>query len=377
MSQDQNIDALLAPIPGSTPGGEDLSYAPELDAIREARRSDDPLLAQGDWETEIKTANWGRVRSLCEDLLKNRSKDFQVACWYAEAVARLDGFAGLDRGLQVVLSLLTDYWEFAYPELDPDDLDERAGKIEWLNAQLPVVVRGIAMTAASSGGYNWLQWDESRAVANLGLKDPDAMARAIADGKLAGDLFDKAVAASGPAFYKALCARLQTVEETLARLEAASEKAFGRDAPNLKDLRDAIRACSELAQRLFKAVGGGAVDAPAGMPGASGTVVAGAMPAGATAMGSGDSAMLFPAALSALPLAVAGNPQQAREHAVRQLREVARYFRQYEPHSPVAPLVERAAKWAEMPFEQWLANVIKDESTLNQLHDLLDVRPAQ
>lgn len=370
MSQDQNIDALLAPIPGSTPGGEDLSYAPELDAIREARRSDDPLLAQGDWETEIKTANWGRVRSLCEDLLKNRSKDFQVACWYAEAVARLDGFAGLERGLQVVLSLLTDYWEFAYPELDPDDLDERAGKIEWLNAQLPVVVRGIAMTAPASGAYSWLQWDESRAVANLGLKDPEAMARAIADGKLAGEVFDKAVGASGAAFYKALCTRLQTVEDTLARLEAASEKAFGRDAPNLKDLRDAIRACSELAQRLFKALGGSAVEVPAGH-GATGG------PDALVAGRGGEPAIHFPATLVAGPLTVAGNPQQAREQAVRQLREVARYFRLYEPHSPVAPLVERAAKWAEMPFEQWLANVIKDESTLNQLHDLLDVRPAQ
>lgn len=367
MSQDQNIDALLAPIPGSTPGGEDLSYAPELDAIRQARHSDDPLLAQGDWETEIKTANWGRVRSLCEDLLKNRSKDFQVACWYAEAVARLDGFAGLDRGLQVVLSLLTDYWEFAYPELDPDDLDERAGKVEWLNAQLPVVVRGIAMTTPTSGGYSWLQWDESRAVANLGLKDAEAMARAIADGKLAGEVFDKAVAVSGPVFYSALCTRVRAAEETLARLDAAAEKAFGRDAPNLKDLRDAIRACSELAQRLLKAVGGGAVEA----------VTGGADSSAAEGGGRGDTAIHLPAGLAAVPVAVAGNPQQAREHAVRQLREVARYFRQYEPHSPVAPLVERAAKWAEMPFEQWLANVIKDESTLNQLHDLLDVRPPR
>jgi len=372
MSQDPNIDALLAPIPGSTPGGEDLSYAPELDAIREARRSDDPLLAQGDWETEIKTANWGRVRSLCEDLLKNRSKDFQVACWYVEAVARLDGFAGLDRGLQVVLSLLTDYWEFAYPELDPHDLDERAGKIEWLNAQLPVVVRGIAMTAPTSGGYSWLQWDESRAVVNLGLKDPDAMARAIADGKLAGEVFDKAVAASGPVFYTALCTRVRAAEETLARLDAASEKAFGSDAPNLKELRDAIRACSELAQRLFKAVGGAAAEAAAGP-----VATRGADSSTAEGGGPGDTALHLPAGLAAAPLAVAGNPLQAREHAVRQLREVARYFRQCEPHSPVAPLVERAAKWAEMPFEQWLANVIKDESTLNQLHDLLDVRPAQ
>ncbi len=56
------------------------------------------------------------------------------------------------------------------------------------------------------------------------------------------------------------------------------------------------------------------------------------------------------------------------------LREVARYFRQHEPHSPVPLLAERAARWAEMSLEEWLLHVVKDESTLQQLRELLDVR---
>lgn len=66
-----------------------------------------------------------------------------------------------------------------------------------------------------------------------------------------------------------------------------------------------------------------------------------------------------------------------RADAVRALRDVAKYFRHNEPHSPVSLLAERAAKWAEMPLEHWLATVIKDDGTLAQLKDLLDIQSNQ
>ena len=65
-------------------------------------------------------------------------------------------------------------------------------------------------------------------------------------------------------------------------------------------------------------------------------------------------------------------PIQSRDEAVNQLREIARFFRDTEPHSPVSLLAERAARWAEMPLEQWLSTVIKDEVTLGHLRELLD-----
>ena len=65
-------------------------------------------------------------------------------------------------------------------------------------------------------------------------------------------------------------------------------------------------------------------------------------------------------------------PIRSRDEAVNQLREIARFFRDTEPHSPVALLADRAARWAEMPLEQWLSTVIKDDVTLGQLRELLD-----
>ena len=70
--------------------------------------------------------------------------------------------------------------------------------------------------------------------------------------------------------------------------------------------------------------------------------------------------------------AVDSRTREVTAQAVAKLREAAAYFRTYEPHSPVAALADRAAKWAAMNLDTWLAEVIKDDAVLGQLRTLLD-----
>ena len=347
----QLVAELLEPIPGNHPGGTDLAYFKEFDAIREARRADDPTLAQGAWETEIKAAQWPLVRELCEEALRKKSKDFQIACWYTEAMTRLEGFSGLDSGLKLLNGLLTDFWEFAYPELDPNDHEERISKFEWLDTQMPHVVRCVPMTSAASGGYSWLQWEESRNVENIGARDAKAKETALAEGKLAADTFDKAVIASGGKFYEALLAQLIAVQAVQVELEQSVDRAFGADAPSLRGLRDTIAASVDLAQRLAVRTGAKQAVTPAA-PITEQVVTEQKRPPMNAPHFSG--------------------PIQSRDEVIKQLREIARFFRDAEPHSPVSLLAERAARWAEMPLEQWLSTVIKDDVTLGHLRELLD-----
>ncbi|KAG0928498.1 hypothetical protein G6F31_017701 [Rhizopus arrhizus] len=90
-----DINALLQPIPGDAPCGVDLVFSPEFDAIREARRHDDPQLDQGDWVIDLKEADWPEVARICSTVLRERSKDIRIASWLAEAWAKTRGFAGL------------------------------------------------------------------------------------------------------------------------------------------------------------------------------------------------------------------------------------------------------------------------------------------
>lgn len=351
------LDHLIAPIPGDHPCGEDVSFSQEFDDVREARRQDDPSLTQGDWETELKTAQWPKVRQLCEEILRNKSKDLQIACWYTEAMCNLHGFKGLNFGLQVLEVLLTDFWEFFYPDLVPDDLEERAGKIEWLNRQLPMAIRNIPLTDKASGAYSWLKWDESRSVDNLGLKDAEAKERAVAGGKLSGEMFDRAATASGLSYYQQLHREIVQAKDKLALLEKHVDERFGHESPGLKDLRTAVRDCDDVVAKIIVRLGGAtSVAAPkqnatdsqasADTRSSSGVVTAQTVPIGDI---------------------------RTRADAIQALRQVAQFFKQNEPHSPVALLADRAAKWAEMPLERWLASVIKDDSTLNQLRELLDI----
>jgi type VI secretion system protein ImpA len=354
------LNRLIAPIAGDHPCGEDLSFSVELDEIREARRQDDATLAQGEWATELKVAQWPKVRRLCEDVLGNKSKDFQVACWYAEAMANLHGFQGMHFSMQLLEVMVTDFWEFFYPSFDPDDLEERAGKIEWLNRQMASTIRELPLTNKASGNYSWLKWSESREVDNLGLKDPDAKTRALANGKLAGEAFDKAAVASGLAFYQTLGNQIHAARSTLLRLEQHIDERFGDNSPSLKEFRDALGDCADVVDKLI-AKFGGKVETGVGNPGA---------------MAYQNTPAATSAAVAAPAHVVATGHIRSRDDAVGALRLAAQYFKHNEPHSPVALLAERAAKWAEMPLEQWLASVIKDEATLGQLRELLDIQAA-
>jgi type VI secretion system protein ImpA len=60
-----------------------------------------------------------------------------------------------------------------------------------------------------------------------------------------------------------------------------------------------------------------------------------------------------------------------RTHALTLLREIASFFRTSEPHSPVAYLADKAARWGEMPLHSWLRSVLKDSSTLSNIEEML------
>lgn len=354
------FNALIAPIPGDHPCGEDVSYLPMFDEIREARRKDDPALAQGEWETELKMAQWPKVRQLCEDILQHKSKDLQVGCWYVEAMTELYGFRGLAFAFQVIEVVVCDFWEFFYPSFDPDDLEERVGKIEWLNKHLPLTICNIPLTSKASGGYGWLKWNESRAVDNLGLKDSEAKAKAISQGKLGGDAFDKAASHSGLIFYEELHAQIQSAQKQIEVVEKHVDERFGNESPGLREVRKAVTDCEEVVAKLIARFGG--------KPSTTGTQASIAVAGSRNARQPvGEPPPLVPRQ------PVSPGTIRTRDEAVTALRHVSQFFRDNEPHSPVGLLAERAAKWAEMPLERWLASVIKDDSTLAQLRELLDV----
>ena len=138
----------------------------------------------------------------------------------------------------------------------------------------------------------------------------------------------------------------------LQALQAVADERLGADGPAFGAARDAV----------LRAVDDATRKAPSARAGQDGAGAGGVDGTGSAGTGAGP----FDAAGAARPVA-----PQSRQHALAQLRLVADFFRRTEPHSPVAYLAEKAAKWGELPLHEWLRAVVKDPAQIAQLEELL------
>ena len=379
-----DFQALLTPIAGDNPAGKDARYDGTYDAMREARRADDPL-DQGDWVRQIKVPDWLAVIDLANETLASKSKDLQVATWLVEALVKRHGFPGLRDGLRLLRELQERFWPSLYPEVEDGDLEFRAGPLVWLNEKLPVSIKEVSVTQPGDGAnYSWLRWEESRAMDNLGRRDPTAMTAALAEGKITGEQFDKAVEATPLAYYKILHDDLNESWEEFERLDRVVDEKFGRELASLLEIRRAIEECRTLLADIGRKRGGLEPDPRPPEPGPR---LQGPEPepnGGFPDHHSREEVHASPQAFQGEPVLSHsyGHPAgmsidpQSRADALRRLAAVAAYFRRTEPHSPVSYLVQRAVRWGEMPLEQWLQDVIQNEDVLGRVRETLGLKES-
>ncbi|WP_315981935.1 hypothetical protein [Aliamphritea spongicola] len=69
-------------------------------------------------------------------------------------------------------------------------------------------------------------------------------------------------------------------------------------------------------------------------------------------------------AVAPVALADVAGAIQSRDQAFQNLRQIADYFRQTEPHSPVYMLIERAIRWGYLPLPELLAEMVGDNASV-------------
>ena len=229
-----------------------MRYTPSYDAIKEARRADDDL-NRGQWTRDLKVSNWRRVIELTVETLSSKSKDLQIAAWLTEALTIHNGFAGLRDGICLLRMLHERFWDSLYPALEDGDAELRAGILEWLNDRLPPLIRAIPLTAPDGvGPYSWLRWQESRAVEEAGRKKAQDKAALVAEGKITGEQFDKAVAASPQKLLEELLEDIRESFDENQKLAEQVDDRYGRDAPSLIGIKQALEDCRALVEDLLK-----------------------------------------------------------------------------------------------------------------------------
>ncbi|MCS0631043.1 type VI secretion system protein TssA [Telluria mixta] len=338
--------ALLAPISDAAPCGADLAFSPELDAIARARQFDDPSLAQGEWVTDLKEADWGFVVDRCARLLAEQTKDLRLAVWLTEAAARRHHLRGLGEGFRVLAGLCDRFWDQGlYPEADGGDQEQRIGNLAWILSRTRALVREMPLTEGRGTAYSTVDFEAARRRAAAG--DTETPPR-LAD-------MEAAKRGNSTAYIEAMRANAEGCLDALAQLERAADERLGQDSPGFSQAREAVQALLH------------ALPAPAAAPQA---VVPAEAPADPAA---GAQAVVA----TPQPQAVVAGSIRSRADAIAQLRTIAKFFRETEPHSPVSYFAEKAASAGEQDLHTWLRAVIKDQAALAHVEELLGVPPAQ
>ena len=239
-----DLEKLLTPIEGENPAGENLRYTPTYDAIKEARREEDDL-DRGEWDREVKTADWEAVRQIAIEALTEKTKDIQIAVWLIEALIKIEGFPGLESGLELLSGLMETFWDNVYPEIEDDDLDYRIGPLEFMNDKLWLAVKQVPLTDPEAvAGYAWIQWQEAVEVGT----DESAMA----EGKLGIEDFEKAASRSSKAFYADLNSQIEQCIVAFTRFDNMLDEKFGSEAPRTAEFKQALEDCQRFIAKQLK-----------------------------------------------------------------------------------------------------------------------------
>ncbi len=331
-------DDLLNPIPGDSPSGTNLRYAPVYDKIKEARRQEDDA-PQGEWQRERKVADYKLVIKLAGETLATQSKDLQLAAWLTEAFLHQEGFTGLQQSLGLLKGLIENFWDTLYPEIEDGDLELRSAPLEWVGTRLDDPVRKAPLTR---GGFSYYKFKESRSVGSeedAAQSDQKREAReaAIADGKVTLEEFEKDSAETPTARYEEWVAAMDSSLESIDSLRELCDEKFGNYAPSFTPLKTALEevrnATNQILQKRLAQEGRGPEPEEAE-----------AEPE-AVEESAGDGTAAAPARKKKSVVGL--EPQDLDDVTVR-LAAVARFLRQQDPSNPGPYLLLRGYRWGEV-----------------------------
>ncbi|MDX1786573.1 MAG: type VI secretion system protein TssA [Psychrobacter sp.] len=368
-----NIDTLIAPIDGSHHGvGEDLIFDPRIDAIVAARQEDDPLLAQGNWVTELKVADWDFVKNQCAELLSHTSKDMKLALWYVDALSHTDHLAGISQGLSLLQTLNDDYWLTMYPPLDGEEesMDIRAGLLSWFVKALTDDIKQLSLADTKVESYNYNYY--------LTARDHDKQRQQNPDSETSNQLtlsdYNHAIKNSNETWQKTLMSNLNKVTEQWQALTDQLNDLMGMDAPVFAPVTDLLMALKQHLHPLLPEYAD--TTNSISQEGIADTVDSTGDHESTKSNGNKSLASTKNVTLTDF------NPsnrdhQSNRRQALKLLAQIQEYFATNEPHSPVTFLLGRAIDWADMPLDQWLAHIIKNEDQLSMISDMVGIQPKR
>lgn len=357
MSAVPPIEPFLQDISGASPQGESLRYDDVYEEIKDAQREDEDL-PQGVWVQDLKLADWGRVETLCTEVLQKRSKDIQVCSWLVEAWLYRYGLEGLNEGIRLVEELSRKYWDTMYPEIDENgDMGFRFSPYIWINEKLSERLNFIAITNPKDSGEtpaNFAQYIDCKGYwgsASSSDIPPHKQEKVI--------LFDKSVEQTERGFFEDIREKARLAIEEFNSLEAfVDEKAGDQEAPGFQRFKASLEGLIEFCDQVL-----GMKEVPKSEE-------------QETESEEADHPVptLKQEEESDVDLSTV---IRNREEAYAVIHKAADYLERLDPHSPAPHMLKRAVAWGKMPLKDLLQEIIKEPQVLSEVQHLLGISGAE
>ncbi|MGI8544386.1 MAG: type VI secretion system protein TssA [Aridibacter sp.] len=356
-----DLKSLLKPISGENPSGESVRYSGVYDEITEARRADEDL-AQGEWQVELKIADYKKVIEAAIPVLETETKDLQIAAWLSESLVRENGFAGLRDSLKLLSGLQRKFWDTLFPEIDEGNMEGRANALAWVDEEAAFSIKKAPIT--NGEGYSFFDYEDSKKfnipanLESLAVEEQEKFKKleeqARKENRTTAAQWEKSLSASKRAFYEELNIAIEECWTAHNALNQLIEEKFEiNQAPSLGNLKKTLENIQLQTDKILQQKREEEPD-----PVEESEVSEEAEEAESeTSSNKGKSSI--------------GGTINNRREALKELEKIASFFRQTEPHSPVSYLVNRAVKWGNMPLDSWLQDVVKDGTVLGQLREIL------
>ena len=355
-----DLAALLTPLAEGDGAGIDMrtDYTPKapyqlLRGARGEARALERLLDGGDPNADPVTIgqHWREVKKIATSILETKSKDFEVASWLTEAVVRQDGLAGVEAGGLLIKGIAETFWDKAFPSLEePEGMEDRASPVgglagEGADGTLMQPLRRTPLFKRGDGSMCDL-FLYKRAEEVAAIVDAERKAKRLKEGVPALDVLQREGRADG-AFLRSVGLAAMAARESWVAMDEALTDPFKGNAPSARNvtllLDEVIGIAVKIVGPLRAAVADVAEDDAAsgdGDAGGGNMAEGGGMAAGGG--GSGP------------------RPMRTREDAIKQIEEIAAWFKKTEPHSPVAYTLEDTARRARLPLDELLAEVLTE-----------------
>lgn len=343
------LKELLTPFEGEKPCGVDIredetlsaNYYQLKDQRNQARKVEKAALLGEASESPLNL--WQGLAKECLDLLKQQTKDLEIATWLVEAWLRTDKLAGLNAGLQFLTDLLNAFPTTLHPMSDDNEM-----KLAALGALSGGEGEGVLefplrlMTIAEGSTREFVLWEYQQALQDSKITDPAARKRKIEASGFSLEAIYQAAKATNKSFYQTTLAQLDEGLALLKTLDQTLEKLYASEAPSLRRLMEVLEETKTQLTFITNEAGYNVE------PSATTTEQTPAVDETAPA--------------ASEPAAPSSNGIQTREHALKQLQAIADFFRQTEPHSPLSYMIEKAVNWGHMPLDKLLEDLIEDKN---------------